>query len=160
MPSSASPAWPSSCTHRAAPDASASSLLSENRAPSTKPSFAEDSPRSLGRPSRRPGHAYISDALANELVALGYGGANLDIADLCNKDRRLSRAIALHAYAAQDGDGSFMYSGIRYCSRIQPGWECWAIFDGGDLFLADQRQIEEFDTDLKRVADMWDLRVH
>ena len=103
-------------------------------------------------------HEYLSEALATELVALGYEDP-LDLSDICNRDRRLSRAIALHAYTATASDGTYMYSGIRYMSRIATAWECWAIFQGTRVEVAAQRAIELSDPDLKKIADLWGLRL-
>lgn len=103
-------------------------------------------------------HQYLSEALAPQLVALGYE-SNLDIADIRNSDRRLSRAIALEAYNAVDDEGLPLYSGIRYASRVSDDWECWAIFDGTDAYVTSQRSIEQNDPDLTAVADMWGLRI-
>jgi hypothetical protein len=69
-------------------------------------------------------HAHLSDVLASELVRLGYAD-NLDLSDVTNQDRRLSRLIAQHAYTAVDEDGNPIYSGIRYMSRVGSQWECW-----------------------------------
>lgn len=102
--------------------------------------------------------AHLSEVLAGELVGFGYDD-NLDISAVCNMDRRLSRAIALYAYSTTDPTGDFVYSGVRYCSRLNPDWECWAIFDPGRLHLVEQRAILISDPDLEKVAEMWDLRV-
>ncbi len=103
-------------------------------------------------------HDYLSEVLAPNLVALGYDDP-LDLSDICNHDRRLSRAIALHAYTATETDGTPTYSGMRYMSRIKSGWECWAIFEGTNIEIVDERSIELSDPDLKKIADLWGLRV-
>ncbi len=46
--------------------------------------------------------SYLEGELSSELLALDYAG-NLDLSDVRNRDRRLSRAIAAWAYTAQDG---------------------------------------------------------
>jgi hypothetical protein len=103
-------------------------------------------------------HEFLNQQLASELVALGYNSP-LDLATICNQDRRLSRAIADYAYTAVEANGLPTYSGIRYMSRIGSGWECWAIFEGTDVALVDQRPIELHDPDLQRVAKMWELTI-
>jgi len=102
-------------------------------------------------------HAYLSDVMAPQLVALGYE-ENLDISHIRNSDRALSRAIALVAYNAVGDEGYFTYSGIRYSSRVNDQWECWAIFDGTDAYLTSQRPIELNDPDFQCVTEMWGLR--
>ena len=42
-------------------------------------------------------HAHLSEVLSGQLVALGYESEDLDFSDICNRDRRLSRAIAEYA---------------------------------------------------------------
>ena len=101
---------------------------------------------------------FLSRELSRDLVSLGYE-ANLDFSDICNRDRRLSRAVAAHAYTASQADGSPLYSGIRYASRLNPQWECWAIFDGTEVRLTAQRAIELRDEDLKAVEQLFGLRI-
>ncbi|MCR1785368.1 RES family NAD+ phosphorylase [Nocardioides carbamazepini] len=103
-------------------------------------------------------HAHLSDVLAPELVALGYK-AGIDISDVCNQDRRLSRAIADYAFTATEPDGTSTYSGIRYMSRISSQWECWAIFEGTQVEIKDERGLQLNDAALESVANMWDLRI-
>ncbi len=103
-------------------------------------------------------HEFLSDVLAGDLVALGYEQP-LDLSTVTNQDRRLSRLIAEYAYAATDVDGTPLYSGIRYMSRIASGWECWAIFEGTDVELTTQSPIKLDDEALQRVAALWSLRL-
>lgn len=103
--------------------------------------------------------AFLSDELAPQLVALGYD-ENLDLSLLRNADRRLSRAISLWAYAAEDSEGQFRYGGIRYTSRLGEEWENWAIFDGVDYFETSRRPIHEKDPDLLAVARILGLTIH
>lgn len=103
-------------------------------------------------------HAYLSEVMASDLVALGYTD-NLDISDVANSDRRLSRAVAEHAFTATDPDGTPVYSGIRYVSRIKPDWECWAVFEGTEVLEVSRRPIVLTDPDLAAIADLWDLRI-
>ena len=100
---------------------------------------------------------YLSSEMAQQLVGLGYPD-NLDISDIRNRDRRLSRAIAEWAYTSLDAEGRYRFSGIRYLSRIDTTWECWAIFDGTDIFETSRRSIELDDPDLQEIAQLWGLR--
>lgn len=99
----------------------------------------------------------LESQLASELVALGYREP-IDLSDIRNKDRRLSRAIAAWAYVAQDDLGNATYSGIRYGSRVDKSQECWAVFEGGSFEVISQKTIELDNRDLQSVADDWDLR--
>lgn len=103
-------------------------------------------------------HEFLSEVLARDLVALGYEQP-LDLSVVTNQDRRLSRLVAEYAYAATDDDGTPVYSGIRYMSRIASGWECWAIFEGTAVELVDHSPIELDDAALQHVADLWSLRL-
>lgn len=78
---------------------------------------------------------------------------------MTNQDRRLSRLIAEFAYTATEVDGTPLYSGIRYTSRIASEWECWAIFEGTAVELVDQSPIELDDEALQRVGGLWSLRL-
>lgn len=100
---------------------------------------------------------HLEEELGQELLALGYQG-NLDLSDIRNRDRRLSRAIAAWAYTAQDDVGTPLYSGVRYCSRVQDSQECWAIFEGTQVNVAKRRSIELSNADMKAVAQPWHLR--
>lgn len=101
----------------------------------------------------------LTRALAPVLATLGYSEP-LDLSHVRNSDRRLSRAVALWAYSETDDEGHYLYSGIRYASRIHDRWENWAIFDGTEIFETSRRPIQVADPDLLRVARMWDLSVH
>ena len=103
-------------------------------------------------------HEYLSDVLASDLAALGYEQP-LDLSAVTNQDRRLSRLIADYAYAATEEDGTPLYSGIRYSSRISSGFECWAIFEGAGVELVRQSPITLDDEALQRVAELWSLRL-
>jgi hypothetical protein len=68
-------------------------------------------------------HEFLSEVLSSDLVGLGYEQP-LDLSAVTNQDRRLSRLIAEFAYTATEVDGTPLYSGIRYTSRIASEWEC------------------------------------
>ncbi|MEO8829036.1 hypothetical protein [Lapillicoccus sp.] len=99
----------------------------------------------------------LEEELSSELVSLGYT-VNLDLSDVRNRDRRLSRAIAAWAYTAQDDTGEPLYSGIRYHSRVDDSKVCWAIFDGTGIRVERVHSIELDDGDLEYVCHDWRLR--
>ena len=101
-------------------------------------------------------HEYLSEVLAPDLTALGHNQP-LDVGSVRGPDRRISRLIARHLYTAVDEGGEYLYSGIRYVSRIRDDWECWAIFEGTHLYSTEQRAIERNDPDLLTVAELWGL---
>ena len=96
--------------------------------------------------------------MSSVLVSLGYEG-NVDIADVRNKDRQLSRSIARWAYVAQSDLGEPLYSGIRYLSRVDPTGECWAVFDGTEVDVVAEHVIDATDQDLLRLVQAWDVRL-
>lgn len=75
-------------------------------------------------------HQYLRGELAGDLVSLGI--ADLDVGAVRGPDRRMTKMISEWAYTATK-DGEPCFAGIRYESRIRTGWECWAVFDDGDL---------------------------
>lgn len=100
---------------------------------------------------------HLERELSAELVGLGYTG-NLDLSDLRNRDRRLSRAIASWVFTAEDETGQPLYSGIRYHSRVNDSKVCWAIFEGTTVTTKDARSIELTSPDLDQVCHDWELR--
>lgn len=42
--------------------------------------------------------------------------------------RLVSQELALWAYELRDEAGRPLYSGLAYPSRLNPAWECWAVF--------------------------------
>lgn len=62
------------------------------------------------------------------LLAL-WGLDDLDISDVRGRDRRITRYIAQWAYEQVDEDDRQLYAGVRYLSRLNTDWECWAVFD-------------------------------
>ncbi|EPR75856.1 hypothetical protein ADILRU_1816 [Leifsonia rubra CMS 76R] len=95
--------------------------------------------------------------MASTLDALGI--ANLDIATVRGPNRLLTRAIAEWAYSAKDDNDEFLYSGLRYESRLGPH-ECWALFSGTPIDLIEELTISKERTDLQVVARRYGLTVH
>jgi hypothetical protein len=103
-------------------------------------------------------HQVLRKELALGLSALGLD--DLDVGTVRGPDKRVTQLIAEWAYLAND-DGEPLYAGIRYESRIQSGWECWALFDDEDL------EIEVLETlpvtadmpALEKIADLFGIRI-
>ncbi len=87
------------------------------------------------------------------------GKEDLDLADLKSKDRQVTRVIAAAVWNASNDEGELLFDGIRYQSRVDAKWSCWAVFDGTDVSISRQKAIELTDPDLQRIARLWDLRV-
>jgi hypothetical protein len=57
------------------------------------------------------------------------GVVELDLSTVVGADRRVTRLISQWAFDAKRDD-EFLYSGIRYVSRLGAEYECWAVFPG------------------------------
>jgi hypothetical protein len=77
---------------------------------------------------------------------------DLDIATVRGRDRRITRWISQWAY--DQG-----LAGIRYLSRLNDDWECWAVFDHVLIEEQERLSILREDQALSRVAKLFGLRV-
>lgn len=68
---------------------------------------------------------YIGRRIAQRLSALGVD--HLDVPEAYGRNRCVTRAIATWVHDAREGDES-AFAGIRYGSKLETGWECWAVF--------------------------------
>lgn len=101
---------------------------------------------------------HLRKALALGLAALGH--VDLDVPLVRGPDRRVTRLIARWAHAQVDDEGRAIFAGIRYLSRLDTDWECWALFD--DIFI-DSTRVESIPADhssLVRVSTKFGLHVH
>jgi hypothetical protein len=86
---------------------------------------------------------------------------DLDFGDLMGRDRRVTQNAARCVYEAAGESGAPVFDGIRYVSRLNPGWELWAIFtdrmvhEPEDLY----QTISRDDPDLRKAADILDIEV-
>lgn len=62
-------------------------------------------------------------ALADRL-----GLVDVDLSSVTSQQRRFTQGIARYIYEQADESGVPLFAGIRYPSRLNPQWECWAIF--------------------------------
>jgi hypothetical protein len=102
--------------------------------------------------------AHLRKALA-PLLAF-YGIDDLDVATVRGGDRRITRWIAKWAYEAWDDNGDRIFAGIRYLSRLDSEWECWAVFDEVSIIELGRETITQQRDDLRSVARSFDLTVH
>ena len=105
-------------------------------------------------------HLDTREHLRHELASVltGLGHTDLDVATVRGGDRRLTRWISDWAFRYEDDDGRL--AGVRYISRLDSRWECWAVFD--DVELGDEvvrRPILREDPALLRVANQYGIRV-
>jgi hypothetical protein len=84
---------------------------------------------------------------------------DLDVATVRGADRRITRWIGKWAYSQRDEDGSPTYAGVRYLSRLNTDWECWAVFHDVALEEQERRPILRRDDALGRIAETYGLIV-
>lgn len=100
------------------------------------------------------------EPLVRELAAWGLS-ADLDRSTLYSQDRRITRLLARWVYAQTDDTGHGLYAGLHYLSRLDPQWECWAIFDNRiAIEVQDRIAIVGDNPDLERIATKWKLSLH
>jgi hypothetical protein len=61
-------------------------------------------------------------------IAVDYSLHDFDFGTLIGPERRLSQAAARYIFDQVDDEGEPLFAGIRYVSRLNPAWECWAVF--------------------------------
>jgi hypothetical protein len=89
-----------------------------------------------------------------------YGLDDLDVATVRGGDRRITRAISWWAHQHRDDEGRYMFAGVRYLSRLESEWECWAVFDDAHLTELNRQPILREDHALLRVANRYGIRVY
>jgi len=102
--------------------------------------------------------AFLDVALADELNEMGVYSA-LDIALVRGSNRRITRAVSAWTANQVDEEGAFIYSGIRYKSRLGD-WECWAIFEETEMEIIKALEIKRTNLDLQFIAELFQLTIH
>ncbi|HEY2056217.1 MAG TPA: RES domain-containing protein [Solirubrobacterales bacterium] len=99
--------------------------------------------------------------LRSELASLlaYYGYEDLDVPTVRGADRRITRWIAKWAFEQRDADGAPVFAGIRYLSRLNTEWECWAVFHDVEIKEITREPIERESEALKTIARHFDLTV-
>jgi RES domain-containing protein len=85
---------------------------------------------------------------------------DLDVATVRGGDRRVTRIVSQWAYDQAADDGRPEYAGVRYISRLDSAWECWAVFEDVEITEITRRSVLPTDTSLRRVADLYGLTVY
>lgn len=88
-----------------------------------------------------------------------YDYKDLDVATVRGGDRRITRWIGKWAFDQRDADGRPVYAGVRYLSRLNSDWECWAVFEHAQTRELERKPILRSDRDLAKVARLYDLTV-
>ncbi len=91
-------------------------------------------------------------ALRAELapIAARLGLGNVDFSAVSGPQREFTQHASLYVYSQVDASGGPRYAGIRYASRLNHAWECWALFEG--RFRCDTLRVDTIASD--------DLRLH
>jgi hypothetical protein len=99
--------------------------------------------------------------LRTELASLlaYYGYRDLDVPTVRGGDRRITRWIGKWAFEQRDGNGLPVFAGVRYLSRLNTDWECWAVFHDVEIKEIAREPIEREHPALKTIARHFDLRV-
>jgi hypothetical protein len=71
----------------------------------------------------------------------------------------MTRAIAWWAHQHRDDEGRYVFAGVRYLSRLDDAWECWAVFDDVEIEDLSRQPILREDHTLLRVANQYGIRV-
>lgn len=99
-----------------------------------------------------------TDWLMASLSSLGI--ATGDLTAVISSDRRVTRLISQWIADERDDDGKYVYSGIRYVSRLGADLECWAIFEGVALVEQETEPILTTNPELQDVAARYGLAIH
>jgi hypothetical protein len=62
-------------------------------------------------------------------VAVSQGIEDIDLSAISGPQRRFTQECSRYIYELHGPSGESSYAGIRYVSRLNPHWECWAIFE-------------------------------
>jgi len=104
---------------------------------------------------------YLRAALAP--VAKQLGVADIDLSVVTGPQRRLTQEIARSIHDQRDRNGRPRFAGIRYLSRLNGEWECWAVFDDRMRHVAGcpglPTSIPRDDADLIEVARQFNLTI-
>jgi hypothetical protein len=117
----------------------------------------------------RPNHRFLDvedmgtrEHLRREIAPILaiYKHQDLDVAVVRGGDRRVTRWISKWAHEQRDSSGAAAYAGIRYLSRLNTAWECWAAFDDVGIVESAREPIMRQDPALLAIAKSFGLTVH
>lgn len=104
---------------------------------------------------------YLRSVLAREAVE--HGATDIDQSLLMESNRGFTRVVARHFYEQLNEDGSAKFAGIRYISRHDTNWECWAVFADRMIHIPGMPGFPETiypdDPDLLQIAGLFDLTI-
>jgi hypothetical protein len=104
---------------------------------------------------------YLRRPLAR--IARDLGLSDIDEAALMGPAREFTQRISRYLYEQRDPSGRPLYAGIRYCSRLNLAWECWAIWAERMRHVPGMpgppETIHPDDPDLTEIARLWSLTI-
>lgn len=89
-----------------------------------------------------------------------WGHRDLDVSVIRGPDRRVTRLISQFVYSMVDQHDEPVFDGIRYLSRTNTDWECWAAFDRAPIEECERLPILATDEVLQQVAKGYGLTIH
>ena len=76
-----------------------------------------------------------------------------------SRDRRITRHISQWIHDHTKPDGTPTYAGIRYLSRLDTDWECWAVFDRTAVTETQRYAISARHPALKVITTRWEILI-
>jgi hypothetical protein len=84
---------------------------------------------------------------------------DIDVSAIRSRDRRLTRWIAQWTWLKRNELGMPNFAGVRFFSRLNTDWECWAVFEDVSLEEQERKSILRQDEALARVAELYKLEI-
>lgn len=88
---------------------------------------------------------------------------DVDLSLVMGPGRELTQRISRHIYEQRDVLGAPRFAGIRYVSRLDSTWECWAVFADRMLHIPGMpdrpETIPPDDPDLLEIASLFRLTI-
>ncbi|MGI8406586.1 MAG: RES domain-containing protein [Thermomicrobiales bacterium] len=85
---------------------------------------------------------------------------DIDKGAIAGQARQFTQSCSRFIYEQHDAENNYLYAGIRYGSRLNPNWECWACFADRVTFdVGFPRTIDADDGALIDVADLFHLSI-
>ncbi len=96
-------------------------------------------------------------------LAVKLGKRDVDLSVIAGAERPITQACARYIYEQVDDEGQPAFAGIRYLSRLNAQWECWAVFDDRlrhePGFPSLPASIFPDDPDLETVAHLFEITI-
>jgi hypothetical protein len=102
--------------------------------------------------------AVLREELAWVLELVGLD--DIDVSAIRSSDRRLTRWISQWVWQKRLDEFQPDYGGIRFCSKLNTDWECWAVFADVTPTEQERHPVLVQDDALQRVASLYSLDVY